>query len=194
MGSGLSLVAVDDTSGQLAAFLFIEQFNAFDMHTPKDAKMQVAYRVGERLYKSAIRKGTIRKRALLTGKMMHVNTGGTAAEYEGTGAGMALRSYVEEHARSHGFQWVCVEPANPATRHIWENKLGYSVTASTVLADFVDADRAAPWKGCSRVQEMAVCVKTVQDVAASWSTMLLPIEVLISACKKKPRFAFSLVA
>merc|ERR1719229_1720706 len=45
--SGLSLVAVDDASGSLAAFLFIEQMNVFNDHIPKDPEMRSLFTIGE---------------------------------------------------------------------------------------------------------------------------------------------------
>merc|ERR1711974_213073 len=112
----------------------------------------------------------------------------------------------EEHARSHGFHMVCVEPANQATRHIWENKLDYTVVASIVLADFTDADGTKPFRGCERTEEMAACVKDVQEHGTKSPCCLLVclvpcllvavplLSLLPKRCTPKPLYAYSLVA
>merc|ERR1719221_1138201 len=54
-----------------------------------------------------------------SGRILKVGAGGTLPAFEGKGLGTRLRKAAVELARRKGFYRMLVEPAHPATVHIW---------------------------------------------------------------------------
>lgn len=188
--SGLSLVAIDDATGDIAAFLFINQFALFKDHKPTEPGLGQFYECGEKMYEQAIDAGKLSLSSLVRGKTMHVVMGGTSKEYEGTGSGMCLRAYVEKHAALHGFDSSLVEPAHPATRHIWEKKLGYTVCAMAPLADLTDKAGAMPFAGLSRSEQLAICEKAISRSGFWYSAWAMPLIVPAALLRRRPVFFY----
>mmetsp|Transcript_37208 Transcript_37208/g.105018 ORF Transcript_37208/g.105018 Transcript_37208/m.105018 type:complete len:265 (-) Transcript_37208:131-925(-) len=174
MESGLSLIARDDASDKIAACLFIDQFNMFHTQKPVDQNFQWMYEAAEKMYGAAVKGGSVSLATLVQGRSLHVHLGTTRKEYEGTGAGMCLRAYVETHAALHGFDACLVEPINLATLHIW-GKLGWTVCATTVLADFADRNGTKPFENLDREEKFALCTKVINKPSGMWhSSACLP--------------------
>ena len=175
--SGLSLVARDEASGSMAAFLFLEKLNVFKTHKPTMPAAVWLYDAGDALYHNAVDSHPRFYYPLIRNMVMHINTGGTTAAYEGTGVGSVLRSFCEQHALAHGFESVTVEPAHPATRHIYENKLGYTTLASMNLESYVAKGPNGhagkqPWAGIGEDGTFALCEKVTQQ--PRWYQRVLP--------------------
>ena len=164
--SGLSLVARDEATGKIAAFLFLEKLNAWNTHKPTMLEAAWIYDAGDALYGKALKEHSRFYYPLIRNMVMHIHTGGTTAAYEGTGIGSVLRGFCEQHARAHGFESVTVEPAHPATRHIYEKKLGFTVLASMNLETYVAKGAHAgkrPWAGIGEEGTFALCEKELRQ-------------------------------
>jgi GNAT superfamily N-acetyltransferase len=175
--SGLSIVARDESTGKLAAFLFLEKIDVFDTHKPTFLAAVWLYDAAEKLYWKAFH---VKKRfyyPLIRNKVLHINTGGTTSDFEGTGVGTALRRFCEAHALAHGCESIAVEPAHPATRHIYEKKLGFAVLATMDLRTYVAADKAhkgqKPWENMESDQStFALCEKELKR--PKWYQKIVP--------------------
>jgi len=186
---GLSLLAKDAATGKLAGLLVIEQVDVTTYSKPP-LWLRPLDSLGRKLWTDACNNDKISITSLAAGRVMRVDHGATAAEYEGLGVGMCLRSHVEVHARAHGFDACVVEAMSALTRHIWTSKLGYEVAAEAIIADFVDGDGSRPLESIRKSETMALCHKVLDPAKRRHSRLLFPVALVSVICKVRPWFFF----
>ena len=95
-------------------------------------------------------------------RIFHAFMGATHEDYCGRGLAKKLREITADFARSLEFAYVCVEPTNPITQHIWK-KLGATVEYATSTKDFEMSDGTKPFSKFGKCfeQELSIVLLTV---------------------------------
>lgn len=130
---GLSLVVRRLEDGAPVAFLFL---SVVDPRTRVPRRVQrlhpgipVVIGAINTVYEKALGAG-LGVGSLVTGRTLHVDSGGTFPGHQGKGLGIALRLAAIEMARARGFNRLIVEAGHPATIHIWTKHCGFRALAA----------------------------------------------------------------
>ncbi|CAB9529581.1 expressed unknown protein [Seminavis robusta] len=150
----LSLVCIDNETGSIVATMLNEDF--YDTMNPDEEACEALARdlpeaipifaLLEHLETRLVERrfgntgGVMKQREVL-----HAFMGATCKEYSGRGLASCLRKLTAEYAREAGFAHVVVEPTNPATQHIWTNKMGGTVECHLEAKDFIMPDGSKPF-------------------------------------------------
>ncbi|CAB9513416.1 Phosphopantetheine attachment site [Seminavis robusta] len=149
----LSLVCMDNETGRIVAAMLNEDF--YDTMNPDEEASEDLARdlpeaipifallelldtqlVGEKFGSAA---------GVKQNEVLHAFMGATSKQYSGRGLASRLRKLTADYAREKGFASVVVEPTNPATQHIWTNKLGGTVEYDVAAKDFMMLDGSKPF-------------------------------------------------
>jgi ribosomal protein S18 acetylase RimI-like enzyme len=147
----LSLVCADNSNGRIAAVMLNEDF--YDtMHPDEDfvealvenfpemlPVLELLEHLDQKLVEKRFLDGTLRPN-----RVLHAFMGATHKDYSGRGLAKQLRVSTAQLAKSHRYSYVCVEPTNPSTQHIW-TRLGASIEYSLSTKDFEMSDGTKPF-------------------------------------------------
>ena len=132
------------------------------------------------MYEAAITRGELDYASAVRGRCMHIHTGGTATACEGCGAGSILRTFAADTmAAMHGFRNAVVEPAHPATNHIWQNKLGFVSRGELVVNTYATKKAGEggfkeagtkPWGDLPDNEKITVCEKRIAPNTSCWAS------------------------
>jgi len=182
LSSGLSVTVRNYNTKELAAAFFVKQSNPFDVQEVDNSRMKIMFGVGEKLYEAGSRSDPGFNVSLMRGKAMHMYKGFTRASYENSGIGTGLRQYMHHHAAVHGFEALCVEPANPKARKKWKKNHSYTVLHSIVLADYEHTDGSKPFLQLDSKEEISLCVKKVDQSSCWFNCPVLHLMLCCCSC------------